>query len=348
MRTLIFEDNEVDNLIEAVNKLQLLFHPTMMGRGEITANEIMKLSQMNSSIIIDSNILSPIYELAKYGTTKNKEGLQISAILVIFSKIINARITGGFALIENESNSYMSISSDEKEQFFLHAVDNIPLMIWKEIAWGYTCSVPEYFIFKEVKPKKTDVYQFSNNEHYLMHKIAILEMVYLIKLNGYNFDNFYNFLEWYIDNFIICESIILYAAMIFSSMPKIKPPKNLNSFKLDKIIKGVENQAWDIFYLSYWSTLYSNEKTDKTIFLFATNDVTLKHLLINSFPIGNAINSVYLIFNTVKQKNKLDDLLERKLGENRIKPFDTSNKKEMLEKLNILLENEIDKLKTIL
>ena len=34
MRTLIFEDNEVDNLIEAVNKLQLLFHPTMMGRGE--------------------------------------------------------------------------------------------------------------------------------------------------------------------------------------------------------------------------------------------------------------------------------------------------------------------------
>lgn len=118
MRTLIFEDNEMDNLIEAVNKLQLLFHPTLMGRGEITANEIMKLSQMNSSIIIDSNILSPIYELAKYGTTKNKEGLQISAILVIFSKIINARITGGFALIENESNSYMSTSSDEKEQFF--------------------------------------------------------------------------------------------------------------------------------------------------------------------------------------------------------------------------------------
>ena len=46
----------------------------------------------------------------------------------------------------------------------------------------------------------------------------------------------------------------------------------------ENLISVSTNQAWDLTYLSFWSTLYFNESESKDIFLLATRDKELKEL----------------------------------------------------------------------
>lgn len=60
----------------------------------------------------------------------------------------------------------------------------------------------------------------------------------------------YYFFNWYIDNLLICENLIVYAAMVFGNVEGVKAPKNINSSNYSKVLNGIENQAWDIHHLS--------------------------------------------------------------------------------------------------
>ena len=86
------------------------------------------------------------------------------AIAVLISKFIRTRITVGLALIENYSNSGQSISSDKELPYCLHAINNIPLMSWQNIAWGYIREIPEKYALKDVKIHGEGVFKFNKNE----------------------------------------------------------------------------------------------------------------------------------------------------------------------------------------
>lgn len=336
MNALIFEYDEILQLIDALSNMQILFHPKYMETGVITDNSFSELRSKDVMIFIDSNILSPIYELARYGKTNDKNGLVIASVLILFSKILGARITSGLALIENESNSKQSVSSEEKLQYYLHAIDNIPPMLWKEIAWGNIDTLPEQYVLKNLEINDDNVFKIKNNIHFMQHKIAMIKMVYLLKTQGYGFEVYYEFFNWYIDNFVICESLIVYAAMVFGNVEGVKAPKNINSTNFTKVLSGIENQAWDIHYLSQWSTFYGHEKEFNKVYLFATNDITLKHIIVNSV-FGESIDSICCVFSEKKQYEKIISLVKSKLGSNRICPLDRNNIKETMQKLEELL-----------
>ena len=119
--------------------------------------------------------------------------------------------------------------------------------------------------------------------------------------------------------------------MLFTGQEYIKAPKNANSDDLEKIVAGCENQAWDIAYLTNWSTLYSDTENYPEEFLFATNDVLLKRIFINC-------NAPYrlngLLFNVFSKKeyNQLMDYIENRMR-NRVKPDFGDNPRAYFQKL---------------
>ena len=119
---------------------------------------------------------------------------------------------------------------------------------------------------------------------------------------------------WYFDNLLICESLVVYSAIIFGNISNIKPLKNVNNKDLKKVLVGIENQAWYIHHLTEWKKSLSLEKETGNTNFFVTNDTSLKILPVNSLS-GEWLNTMYSIFITKKRKistNKVVIIKSRK------------------------------------
>lgn len=79
-----------------------------------------------------------------------------------------------------------------------------------------------------------------------------------------------------------------------TNLEGIKASKNANSTQIEKITNGCKNQAWDLTYLTDWSTFYYNEDSGEyhDIFFFATADILLKRIFINTHNGGNLFSLV--------------------------------------------------------
>lgn len=132
--------------------------------------------------------------------------------------------------------------------------------------------------------------------------------------------------------------------MVFGNVQHISKPKNLCSNDFEKVVKGIKNQAWDITYLTHWSSSYYGEKNNICT-MFATDDTTLKFIIANIIPPGECFVNVNSIFNTNNQKKKFDDLCQRKFGKNRIKPFKDLTNEETISAVKKIISNEYSFLK---
>lgn len=80
----------------------------------------------------------------------------------------------------------------------------------------------------------------------------------------------------------------------------LRAPNGVNSTSIDKLLLGCKNQAWDLTYLTDWSTMYSDEMNGSselfTLF-FATADHMLKRIFINTHAGGNLFDLIKVVFN---------------------------------------------------
>jgi len=225
---------------------------------------------------------------------------------------------------------------------FLYAMDKIPAIVWKALAFGNIQVIPENFFEQYVYEKNKKVYVYDEGLHFLVHKAAIIKIVQLLRTpEKEDFERFVSFVKWYADNLIISESIITYAALIFGKVKGIQRPKKYNSNDLEKIVKGIENQSWDMYYLSQWSTFYYINDNQKA-FAFATDDVTLKMIIVNSIPPGQCFELIGYVFKTKKQVAILRDLFENIFGKNRVKPFEINNEHVAVAIVNEVIRREMN------
>jgi hypothetical protein len=88
-----------------------------------------------------------------------------------------------------------------------------------------------------------------------------------------------NFYEWVYNNILICRYTIIYLPLLLTG--KVKTFKKLKG-DFNILISKCQNQAWDLTYLSVWSTLHCNEDNADEIFLFGTLDRELKTIFMTS------------------------------------------------------------------
>ena len=136
---LSFDDGELEALIDNINALQIFYHHKYASDGRITFHSMMELQGKNTFIFIDNNILSPICECIKTGTVKDKLRLRKIATLITFSKFINAQMTCGLCLVENDTAQKATISAEEQRQLFLYAVEGLRKILCKKSSNQKVC-----------------------------------------------------------------------------------------------------------------------------------------------------------------------------------------------------------------
>lgn len=349
MNYLSFEDDELDFLIKAVNNIQMIFHPQYAPNGVFTIDSIFELQNPNKDVLIiaDKNFVSPICEIVKSGTLQDKDRLQRVALFVTWVKFLNARATCGIGLLENDTAGLSNISGEESRQMFLHGLDKVPSQIWKDIALGYRNEIPELFLFGKPMPSNTE-YKYGDGLLLLSNEAAIIKIVQLLRTTNITpIDKFDIFMRWYADHLDIAESMMVYAAFVFGNVKLVAKPKSSVSNNYAKVVKGIKNQAWDLTYITTWSTEYYNEIENKCV-MFATDDKTQKVIVVNVLPQGQATEAVDAVFCTKAEAKQLEKLASDKLGEARIRPFAGKSRDEQLLIIKELIDSEYENLKNMI
>lgn len=346
MSLLLFEDDDLDMLFRAINNLQICFHHKYAPDGRFSVHSLFELQSddKNVRIIADRNIVSPICEIATKGKLSDTHRMQKIALFVTWTKYIHAQLSSGLGLYESDTSGLSTVSGEENRLQFLHGVDTIPSQLWKWLAFGEIDEIPSQYLFKKGHIKNMK-YDFSDNLLFLCNQAAVIKITQLIRtpeLKGV--DKFLTFMEWYAGHMDIAESIVLYAACVFMETPHVAKPKASKSKDFKRTIAGINNQAWDITYITAWSMQYRNEP-ECDVTMFATDDITQKVLTINILPPGECGSALRVIFDNNQDYNRIADFWNKKLGPSRVRPFSGRKNEENIEVIRQLVESELEILK---
>ena len=340
MDILHITDIEYEYIWRELQNQQIVFHPTVAPAGVLNSQLFFhSLGAKPICLFIDRNILSGLLQFCKNGHLKNAEEAKRIGILMIWTRLYNIEISAGLAVQERAYQLHSQMDALLELQHFFDVFDQYPLQTWLQVATGQLAEIPQ-MAFSEKPACGISVDYSEAGEHYEMAVASLLHMVWLYRNNDATpFEKIRDFYLWLYDNLLISEYLLVYAAMLFTNQPKIKAPKHAMSNSIKAIVAGCENQAWDISYLTNWSTLYSaSDQYDKE-FLFATNDHLLKRIFINTNG-PYKLNGVLFSVLPPKEYNQLIDFIEEKQTA-RVKPDFGKNSSVYFQSL---IKSEIDSL----
>lgn len=315
---LTISESEYTYIWQELQRQQMVFHPTLAPAGRFNLQEFFRALETRAfSLFIDRNILSSLLQFCEEGHIKSAEAKRIG-VLMTWSRLCGIDISAGLAVQERASQCHSQSSALLELQKFFDVFDQYSSQTWLQVATGQLTEIPR-ITFSGKTACGISVDYSDPGDHYEMAVASLLHLVWLYRNNDATpLDKIRNFYFWLYDNLLISEYLLVYAAMLFTNQSKIKAPKRANSNSLKAIVSGCENQAWDISYLTNWSTLYSEpERYDKE-FLFATNDNLLKLIFINTNRAGR-LNDVLCSVLPKKECAQLIELIQSK-QKSRIKP----------------------------
>lgn len=341
---IIFNDESIDFIWNTIQNQQIIFHPEIAPEGKIKYDIFAATKRRKTlTLFVDRNILSSLLEFCEIGSLKNKGESQLIGVIMAWAIFNDMPISAGMAIKERA----FQLRSQEKGlvelQKFLEIFEVYPGQMWLQVAEGQLAEIPP-IKYSNTLAQNISVNYADGGDHYDMAVASLLHAVWLYRDQTKRpIEKVREFIQWMYDYLLVSEYLLVYVIMLFTGQDNIKAPKHANSNDLGKIVAGCKNQAWDIAYLTNWSTLYSDTDKCSEEFLFATNDILLKRIFVNcNTPFG--VNG--LLFNVFHKKeyNQLMDYIEDRVR-NRIKP-DFGGKPQVY--FQELIEEEKRKIQTLL
>ena len=310
MEIIRIKEKQLKDLTLFLIDKKILFHPTISPSG---CPDFTDRYGRNNILILDRNIMSKLVEFCRTGELRDTYIRKIIAALLFWAEANQITITGGLALNEYATAIDDASCASVENDIFLKLFEQYSPQLWLDVFEEKIASIPPVVIDNE-----KDFNFLVENDHYLMH---LSEVIYLFRLYMENdlepHEKVMKFLSWVNNHQLFCAYSITYACMLFSN--KVKQPKICKSDAFENKIKRCRNQAWDLTYLSLWSTLYWNEESTDNNYLFATMDTDLKRIFVNTHE---TTSDLFVRFFGENKggiiKNHYDDLLS-----NRVKPIMT-------------------------
>lgn len=304
MRNFFVVDSEDINFIwYTIQQTQVIFHPELAPDGIFDFTKFFNTKRNKSVVLfIDRNILSGFLQLCEKGSLQSKNETQIIGLIMAWAEMNNIIISAGLAIQEGATQVKNQEKGLKELQKFLEAYNAYSGMNWLQIARKQKTDVLPVK-FSGTTARNITVNYSDGCDHYYMLVASMLHVVNLYrKRNMKPVDKIMEFLRWTYDNLLLCQYMFAYAILLFTEQKNIKAPKGANTNDIERIVSGCKNQAWDISYLSNWSIFYRHSEEYKEEFLFATNDVLLKRIFINTHG-PNGING--LLYETLSKKDYL-------------------------------------------
>ena len=332
MSFLTMDSEEYNFIWETICDLQLIFHPRYSHEGEIDYKGLLGLKNSKRIIVmLDRNLLSSMLNLSRDGYLKGENEMQIIALLMTWMIMNDFPASAGLALKEYATKFNDVVEPKLELQEFNNIFDYYPSMMWLRLAEGAIDRIPVCSLF--IEPFITEIEYNEEDDHLLMHIAEMLHVVYLYRRHDLSpVEKLLDFLIWNYEYLLISESTIVYIAMLFTNQLGIKAPKNSGSNDMEKILNGCKNQAWDLNYLSNWSCFHYKEKAMDDIFMFATNDIQLKKIFINTYADGGVGVLIKTVFSK-SDSQKIYDVINANQGSKRVKANFGINPKEYFRQL---------------
>ena len=272
MKIIRIEENQIKLITEFLIKQQVIFHPHISPNGRPDFSRYLGRQYV---LLIDRNILTKLIELCTNGVLKDKHQMKVISSLMLWVIFNNIEVTAGLALNEYANHKNNNIDAIRENCMFKRIFDFYDPGLWLELALEIRKEIPRI----EVN-NKLENYNFNiKSDHYIMHYAEMLHAMSLCLQNNLSIkEKIISFLQWNKDNLLFCQYTIGYMLLLFSN--KTKQYKDILPPTFEGLLNRCSNQAWDLTYLSVWSTLYWSENDGNTSFLFSTMDKDLKKIFI--------------------------------------------------------------------
>ena len=316
---LIMNDEDFNFIWDTIQQLQIIFHPQIAPDGKFDFKKFFEIKNKKPIILfVDRNILSGLLNFCEKGDLRDKGESQILGIVMTWTEMNDIAISAGLAVQERATQTKSQEEGLKELQKFLEIFEAYPGQVWLRIAEGQKTEITP-ISFSGTMAKDITVDYSSGSDHYYMMVASMIHLVKLYRKRDMKpVDKIIDFLCWTYDNLLLSQYALAYAILLFTNQDNIKAPKGANTNDIARIVSGCENQAWDISYLSNWSTIYGSKEEYSKEFMFATNDYLLKRIFINTHG-PNGVNGLLYEAFSKKDYNKIMDYIEKRM-ENRIKP----------------------------
>ena len=321
--------NILEQLTTFLLEKKIIFHPLISPNG---VPDFSLCQGRKYNLILDRNILTTLIKFITTGELKDPHIRQIISSLMFWVSINNIGIVSSFALMEYSYGKKSGQEANKENKIFLEIFHCYHPGIWLNVAIEKEKNIP-----KIESINKLDVDFFIESDHFKMHYLEMIKLAQLYFTKELSpIKKLEKFAHWVVNNLIICRYTTFYALYLLFGKSKIF--NNPNQTDFDSINQKCINQAWDLTYLSEWSTMHYYEDNADTIYLFATADNELKQIFIKSHE--ESIDTYFKIYGeeiTMQIFGKLDPIYKErrmpKIDMNVIDKLIKQEKKILKEKL---------------
>ncbi|MFT7034973.1 MAG: hypothetical protein ACJA2S_003493 [Cyclobacteriaceae bacterium] len=328
MDILRLKQSELKQITDFINENQLILHPIISPTGYL---DFTSFKGRNFTVLLDRNLLSYLITLTRTGQLENdKARISISSIM-LWSQVNEIALNSGFALVEYANEKKGNDESTEENNLFLKTFNYYPVKTWLDLSLGRVKTIPI------LELDELDRYSFyEESDHFKMHFLEMLKIAELYFNDELSREEkIISFYQWVYANILTCRYTITYLPLLLTG--KAKTFKKLKG-DFNILISKCKNQAWDLTYLSVWSTSHYYEENANEIYLFGTLDRELKTIFITSHQDSDDV--YYEILGDEEGTTIVNELksLKKKYLPRDFRPMESFG-------LDNLIQNQLSKLK---
>ncbi|TDN97134.1 hypothetical protein [Sunxiuqinia elliptica] len=291
------KEHELELITIFLLKNRIILHPTISPDG---IPDFSGFNDRKFNIILDRNILTKMIEFVTRGELKDSHFRKIVSSLIFWADFNHIGVVSSFALMEYSHFKQNSQDANKENKIFLEIFNNYHPRTWLNVALGNEQKIPK---LESVSEQDADF--FIESDHFKMHYLEMLKLAQLYFTPTISpVKKLEIFAKWVFNNLIICRYTSFYA--IYLLFGKSKTFNNSEKKDFDSINQKCINQAWDLTYLSEWSTMHYYEDNADPIYLFATADKELKQIFINNH--NESIQTYVKLYGKEKTKQIFEKL----------------------------------------
>lgn len=229
-------------------------------------------SQTETMFLFDRNLYSQVLALAK--GTRVTSNTRCAAAIMAFASCANVQIEPNLALYEGSASGARRAWKRDLEIF--HKSDEIHPGNWVLLARGYSERFDRRIPAKRLRTEAAKTFDPTAKLRFYGFVYPIALKMALISMTGGRSDKkMLELLDWLYSCWHFSAPAVLLATQALSHDPPKDIFKNIRSTDRRKALRGVENAAWDLVYITAWFERIKGQAKGNELTVLCSRDKVL-------------------------------------------------------------------------
>lgn len=244
------ENNILDNRL---TELHWFYSPFYFMDSKVDSQKICKMRSIGREpvLVLDRNIFSRLINVVSKGKTDEGSTKDI-AFLIVWSVLNDVKILPYYALNEVAEGKNSEMVAQREYSIFKKIFTDITLLEWLTLASGLE-EKNRTLVSEEENIEQIETRFYNTSIDYLSNYAAILHLSSVLLSEKEQIAKFKSFFEWFYSNLKVSRYTVVYVCRLLLGNNDYKEPKKIHGKDIVKAIKGCQNQARDLSYLTQLS-----------------------------------------------------------------------------------------------